>query len=70
MVYLGCFFSNYYKEVDSAVEAINVFKKYVILQPAAILGFAGLAAFVHYNDERRVVPKVTFYVLPLSTHCL
>ncbi|KAJ6677993.1 PROTEIN SCO1-like protein 2 MITOCHONDRIAL [Salix viminalis] len=25
--------------------------------PAAILGFAGLAAFVHYNDERRVVPQ-------------
>ncbi|KAL9340431.1 hypothetical protein Peur_066650 [Populus x canadensis] len=25
--------------------------------PAAILGFAGLAAFVHYNDERRAVPK-------------
>ncbi|KAJ6353666.1 hypothetical protein OIU76_002651 [Salix suchowensis] len=25
--------------------------------PAAILGFVGLAAFVHYNDERRAVPK-------------
>ncbi|XP_062147531.1 protein SCO1 homolog 2, mitochondrial isoform X1 [Alnus glutinosa] len=28
---------------------------YVI--PAAILGFAGLAAFVHYNDERRAILK-------------
>ncbi|XP_054822099.1 protein SCO1 homolog 2, mitochondrial isoform X1 [Prosopis cineraria] len=28
---------------------------YVI--PAAILGFAGIAAFFHYNDERRAVPK-------------
>ncbi|KAG6660951.1 protein SCO1 homolog 2, mitochondrial [Carya illinoinensis] len=28
---------------------------YVI--PAAILGFAGLATFVHYNDERRAVLK-------------
>ncbi|PON34871.1 Copper chaperone SCO1/SenC [Trema orientale] len=28
---------------------------YVI--PAALLGFVGLAAFVHYNDERRAVPK-------------
>ncbi|KAL5753513.1 hypothetical protein ACOSP7_021733 [Xanthoceras sorbifolium] len=25
--------------------------------PAVVLGFAGLAAFVHYNDERRAVPK-------------
>ncbi|KAH8507775.1 hypothetical protein H0E87_010078 [Populus deltoides] len=25
--------------------------------PAAVLGFVGLAAFVHYNDERRAVPK-------------
>lgn len=25
--------------------------------PAALLGFVGLAAFVHYNDERRVIPK-------------
>ncbi|KAH1251060.1 Protein SCO1 2, mitochondrial [Glycine max] len=25
--------------------------------PAAVLGFAGLAAFFHYNDERRAVPK-------------
>ena len=39
-----------------------MFLKCVILQPAAILGFAGLAAFVHYNDERRVVPKGTFYM--------
>ncbi|KAF9681892.1 hypothetical protein SADUNF_Sadunf05G0050400 [Salix dunnii] len=31
--------------------------KCVILQPAAILGFVGLAAFVHFNDERRAVPK-------------
>ncbi|CAK7334615.1 unnamed protein product [Dovyalis caffra] len=30
-------------------------RSYII--PAAILGFAGLAAFVHYNDERRAVPK-------------
>lgn len=29
------------------------------LQPAALLGFAGLAAFVHYNDERRAIPKGT-----------
>ncbi|RDY07617.1 Protein SCO1-like 2, mitochondrial [Mucuna pruriens] len=26
-------------------------------QPAAVLGFAGIAAFFHYNDERRAVPK-------------
>ncbi|XP_057417577.1 protein SCO1 homolog 2, mitochondrial [Lotus japonicus] len=25
--------------------------------PAAVLGFAGIAAFFHYNDERRAVPK-------------
>ncbi|KAB1210273.1 hypothetical protein CJ030_MR6G013332 [Morella rubra] len=25
--------------------------------PAAILGFAGLAAFIHYNDERRSIPR-------------
>ncbi|XP_027366936.1 protein SCO1 homolog 2, mitochondrial isoform X3 [Abrus precatorius] len=25
--------------------------------PAVVLGFAGLAAFFHYNDERRAVPK-------------
>ncbi|KAI4345232.1 hypothetical protein L6164_012374 [Bauhinia variegata] len=25
--------------------------------PGAILGFAGIAAFFHYNDERRAVPK-------------
>ncbi|KAK7399534.1 hypothetical protein VNO78_10719 [Psophocarpus tetragonolobus] len=25
--------------------------------PAAVLGFAGLAAFFHFNDERRAVPK-------------
>ncbi|KAJ0041546.1 hypothetical protein Pint_26619 [Pistacia integerrima] len=28
---------------------------YVI--PAALLGFAGLATIVHYNDERRAIPK-------------
>lgn len=25
--------------------------------PAVVLGFAGFAAFLHYNDERRAVPK-------------
>ncbi|KAK2384641.1 protein SCO1 protein 2, mitochondrial [Trifolium repens] len=25
--------------------------------PAVVLGFAGIAAFFHYNDERRAVPK-------------
>lgn len=25
--------------------------------PAVLLGFAGIAAFFHYNDERRAVPK-------------
>ncbi|KAF7834285.1 protein SCO1-like protein 2, mitochondrial [Senna tora] len=25
--------------------------------PAAILGFAGIVAFIHYNDEKRAVPK-------------
>jgi hypothetical protein len=44
--------------------------KCVILQPAAVLGFVGLAAFVHYNDERRAVPKGTFYALLLSNDCL
>ncbi|KAK7358965.1 hypothetical protein VNO77_00908 [Canavalia gladiata] len=29
----------------------------IFVQSAAILGFAGLAAFFHYNDERRAVPK-------------
>ena len=42
----------------------------MILQPSALLCFAGLAAFVHYNDERRAVPLGTqnfltqqFYVI-------
>lgn len=30
-------------------------RSYIV--PCAILGFAGLAAFVHYNDERRAIPK-------------
>ncbi|CAN1224691.1 Protein SCO1 homolog 2, mitochondrial [Linum grandiflorum] len=25
--------------------------------PGAVLGFAGLAAYVHYNDEKRAIPK-------------
>ncbi|KAM5577320.1 protein SCO1 [Rosa sericea] len=28
-----------------------------VLPAATLLGFAGLAAFIHYNDERRVVTK-------------
>ncbi|WJX47586.1 hypothetical protein P8452_39507 [Trifolium repens] len=31
--------------------------------PAVVLGFAGIAAFFHYNDERRAVPKGTFKLL-------
>lgn len=31
------------------------------LQPAAILGFAGLATLIHYNDEKRVTLKGTFF---------
>ncbi|GAU19092.1 hypothetical protein TSUD_79140 [Trifolium subterraneum] len=29
--------------------------------PAVVLGFAGVAAFFHYNDERRAVPKGKFW---------
>jgi len=49
---------------------LKMLLKCVILQPAAVLGFVGLAAFVHYNDERRAVPKGTFYALLLSNDCL
>lgn len=35
----------------------------IFLQPAAVLGFAGLAAFFHYNDERRAVPKGICYLV-------
>lgn len=28
----------------------------LVLQPSALLAFAGIATFVHYNDERRAVP--------------
>ncbi|KAJ4841531.1 Protein SCO1 2, mitochondrial [Turnera subulata] len=28
-----------------------------LIVPGALLGFAGLVAFVHYNDERRAIPK-------------
>ncbi|CAN1177433.1 Protein SCO1 homolog 2, mitochondrial [Linum perenne] len=28
-----------------------------ILQPVALLGFGGLAAYIHYNDEKRAIPK-------------
>ena len=31
------------------------------LQPAALLGFVGLGVFVHYNDERRAIPKGTSF---------
>lgn len=33
------------------------------MQPAAVMGFVGLAAFVHYNDERRAVLKGTIFGL-------
>ena len=33
------------------------------MQPAAVLGFAGIAAFFHFNDERRAVPKGTSIVM-------
>jgi hypothetical protein len=36
---------------------------FVIPQPAAILGFAGLAAFVHNNDEKRLILKGTCLTL-------
>lgn len=29
----------------------------VFLKPAAVMSFVGLAALVHYNDERRAVLK-------------
>ncbi|KAJ1412839.1 Thioredoxin-like superfamily [Sesbania bispinosa] len=40
---------------DSPSQASRSWGAYVV--PAAVLGFAGLAAFFHYNDERRAVPK-------------
>ncbi|GMN33731.1 hypothetical protein TIFTF001_004317 [Ficus carica] len=48
--------SNRIMNVD--IQAPRSWGTYVI--PAALLGFAGLAAFVHYNDERRAIPKVKF----------
>ncbi|TKY60297.1 SCO1-like 2 [Spatholobus suberectus] len=42
-------------ESSSSSQASRSWGAYVV--PAAILGFAGLAAFFHYNDERRAVPK-------------
>lgn len=45
--------SNRIMNVD--IQAPRSWGTYVI--PAALLGFAGLAAFVHYNDERRAIPK-------------
>jgi hypothetical protein len=32
----------------------------LVLQPPAILAFAGLATFVHYNDEKRMIPLGTY----------
>ena len=30
---------------------------FLLLQPALVLGFTGFIGFLHYNDERRAVPK-------------
>lgn len=42
-------------ESSSTSQVSRSWGAYVV--PAAVLGFAGLAAFFHYNDERRAVPK-------------
>ncbi|KAL2343043.1 hypothetical protein Fmac_004328 [Flemingia macrophylla] len=42
-------------ESSSTSQASRSRGAYVV--PAAVLGFAGIAAFFHYNDERRAVPK-------------
>ncbi|KAK7247434.1 hypothetical protein RIF29_42317 [Crotalaria pallida] len=39
------------------VVVLCVIGTFYFLQPAAVVGFAGIAAFFHYNDERRAVPK-------------
>ncbi|KAE9601267.1 hypothetical protein Lal_00023932 [Lupinus albus] len=40
---------------ESYSQASRSWGTYVV--PAAVLGFAGIAAFFRYNDERRAVPK-------------
>ncbi|KAL5556013.1 hypothetical protein UlMin_038249 [Ulmus minor] len=45
--------TNRFLPVD--VRVASSWGTYII--PAALLGFAGVAAFIHYNDERRVVLK-------------
>lgn len=43
----------------------------LLLQPAGgLLGLAGIATFVHYNDERRAVRKGTVLSFSLPTHLL
>ncbi|KAB5556514.1 hypothetical protein DKX38_007423 [Salix brachista] len=46
---------NHWKRTVPQVEVELRAPRFLVI-PAAILGFAGLTAFVHYNDERRAVP--------------
>ncbi|KAG6775407.1 hypothetical protein POTOM_018858 [Populus tomentosa] len=47
---------NHWKRPVPQVE-VELWAPRFFVIPAAVLGFVGLAAFVHYNDERRAVPK-------------